>query len=767
TFFVDNAGDVVIAGAGYDTVYSSINRVMSADEDALILTGTALNATGNALDNLIRGNTMDNNLSGGDGNDTLEGGAGADVLLGGDGDDTLDGGTGADTMSGGDGDDVYYVDSSMDQITELVGEGEDHVKARATYTIGANIENLTLLGAAQLNGTGNALHNVLTGNDARNTLYGMDGNDTIDGGAGADRMLGGAGDDLYIVDNEEDVIQEFGGEGVDTVESSVTYTLSSFVENLTLTGTAAINGTGNGLGNIIIGNDANNTLDGGAGNDTLDGGLGADTLIGGAGSDHFIVDDEGDVVIDTAGAADKVFASVSYTISSGIEELELTGTDDIDGTGNSLDNVITGNDGENRIDGGAGADTMIGGDGNDTYVVDNINDVVIEVGNVGNGKEFSYTVNNIIILVATAAPQDLIESSVTYTLPANVEILRLTGTANINATGNNGDNILAGNVGRNTLTGGLGDDVYIVTDTLDVLIEQAGEGTDTVASIINYTLLNHFENLLLVEGAGNINGTGNNADNTIVGNEGVNTMRGLNGNDTYVVGAGDVVIEASNSGTDTVIATVDWVLGDHLEQLFLDEDSGDINGKGNSLSNYLLGNSGANTLDGGAGADLLVGGDGNDTYIVDNAGDVLVELADEGEDTVIASLSYTLGANFENLTLSGTGNFDGTGNGVANTLTGNSGRNTLTGGDGDDVYIVQNNNDVVIELDGEGTDSVFSSANFILSSFVENLTLTGTDRINATGNDLDNTLTGNATSNTLWGLAGNDTLDGGAGADRM
>jgi len=784
TFFVDDVGDVVIAGSGHDTVYASISYTMASTEDELILTGTAANATGNAEDNIIRGNIVDNNIAGGNGDDTLMGDAGSDVLSGDEGDDTLDGGTGADTMDGGIGDDVYYVDSSLDQVTELLDEGEDLVNARSTYTIGANIENLTLLGEAQLDGTGNTLDNTLKGNAARNTLWGLEGNDRLDGGAGADRMIGGTGNDTYIVDNEGDTIQEFGGEGTDTARASVNYTLASYVERLVLTGEAAINGTGNGVDNGITGNDAANVLDGRGGNDTLDGGKGddtligddgddtldggegADTMIGGAGNDVFIVDNDGDVVSDTAGI-DKVLSSVSYVMADGIEELELTDTGDIHGTGNALNNTITGNEGDNTIDGGAGADTMVGGDGNDVYVVDNINDIVIETGNVGDPSQFSYVVNNITITVTSAGPRDRVESSVSYILPTNVEILLLTGTAAINGTGHSGNNVLAGNAAKNTLAGGLGNDLYILTDKLDVLVENSGEGIDTVGTILDYTLLNNFENLILIEGSGSIDGTGNNANNTITGNEGANTMRGLGGDDVYVVGEGDVVIEGSGGGYDSVIASANWTLGDNLEDLYLDAEAGAINGTGNALVNILVGNDAANTLDGGAGADTMFGGAGDDTYIVDNAGDVLSELVDEGEDTVVVSTSYTLAANFENLILSGSGNYDGTGNAADNSLTGNSGRNTLTGGDGDDVYVVQNSNDVVVEQTDEGTDKVFASASFTLGDFIEELTLTGTDRINGTGNNQINTLTGNDADNTLSGLGGDDTLDGGIGADRM
>jgi len=147
---------------------------------------------------------------------------------------------------------------------------------------------LTLTGTATINGTGNHLDNVLVGNSGANVLTGGRGNDILDGGAGFDRMLGGAGNDTYVVDNVRDVVMETANEGVDVVRSSVTYALGANVENLTLTGTAASNGTGNCLNNRLTGNSVNNVLNGGHGNDVLDGGAGADKLTGGKGADYFV-----------------------------------------------------------------------------------------------------------------------------------------------------------------------------------------------------------------------------------------------------------------------------------------------------------------------------------------------------------------------------------------------------------------------------------------------------------------------------------------------
>lgn len=754
-----------------ETDTATVTITVTAPVGALVGTSGDDTLSGSSSDDVIFGNDGNDTLNGndgndliygGDGNDLVNGGQGADTLMGGTGNDELNGGSGADTMIGGLGNDAYVVDDIDDVVTENANQGTDIVQSSIDYTLGANVENLTLTGSADLNGTGNDLANTITGNSGNNIisgglgvdyLYGGAGNDTLDGGVGSDYMYGGDGDDVYIVGSATDHVTENASEGTDTVYASASHTLSNNVENLVLTGTALINGTGNALNNTITGNSASNTLSGGTG---------ADTMIGLAGNDIYIVDNAGDVVVEAATqGTDTVRSSISYTLTDNVENLTLTGSSGLTGTGNALNNVITGNLGANTLDGGAGADTLIGGSGNDTYIVDNVGDSVVE--NASSGV-------------------DTVQASVSYTLSDYVENITLMGTGNINATGNSGANTLQGNSGINTLAGAAGDDVYIIDDANDILVENADEGNDIVQTSVSYALSDNIERITLT-GSGNIDATGNALNNTLVGNSGNNTldggagddsMSGGTGDDTYIVDSmGDIVSESLSSGNDTVRASVSWTLGSNFENLVL-TGAAAISGTGNTLANSIIGNSADNTLNGGTGADTLTGGLGNDTYVIDNAGDIVVEVSDEGIDLVQSSISYTLGDHLENLTLTGSSGLTGTGNALNNVITGNSGANTLNGGlgadtlaggAGNDTYIVDNIDDVIVENDGEGTDIVQSSVSYTLSNYVERLTLTGSDNINATGNALNNTLVGNSGNNTLDGGAGNDSMSGGAGDD--
>lgn len=261
------------------------------------------------------GGAGDDSLDGAAGNDTLYGEGDNDNLTGGDGNDRLVGGSGADDMDGGFGNDVYVVDNAADVAAEVAG-GVDRVESSVTHSLSGNMENLTLTGTGAVNGTGNFRDNVIIGNVANNTLTGGsgadnltggDGNDRLDGGTGADTMAGGAGSDVYVVDNAGDVVNEAGG-GVDRVESSVSFVLGANLENLTLTGAGAINGTGNNLANVILGNAAANVLLGlngddelraGSGNDTINGGVGDDEITGGNGIDSIVGGADDDLFIYT------------------------------------------------------------------------------------------------------------------------------------------------------------------------------------------------------------------------------------------------------------------------------------------------------------------------------------------------------------------------------------------------------------------------------------------------------------------------------------
>jgi Ca2+-binding RTX toxin-like protein len=369
TYIVDSTDDVIIeySTPEIDSVTATASYTLGSYVEYLTLGGTAaINGTGNSLNNRITGNGANNSLSaaagndtltgnegndtldGGTGNDSLIGGDGNDTLLGSDGNDTLDGGIGSDSLIGGTGNDIYFVDNTGDLISETSTTATeiDSVTATASYTLGANLENLTLGGSSGINGTGNALNNRITGNSSNNNLSGIGGNDTLDGGAGNDtldggigddRLIGGIGNDTYIIDSTSDVISETSTTAteIDSVTATVSYTLGSNLENLTLGGSTALNGTGNSLNNQITGNGANNSLTGAAGNDTLDGVAGDDTLNGGDGDDSLIGGD---------------------------------GIDSLLG-GNGID-ILIGGLGNDILIGGAGNDTLTGGSGSDRFLYD-------------------------------------------------------------------------------------------------------------------------------------------------------------------------------------------------------------------------------------------------------------------------------------------------------------------------------------------------------------------------------------------------------------
>ena len=812
--FTGTDNDYVDAGGGNDTVFAGAGNDLAVGgdgDDALMLEAGNDIAFGSDGNDFISGGSGNDLLSGDAGSDRLFGEGGWDQLIGQDGDDELwgmdgndaldgglgndllAGGEGADTMEGGGGDDTYEVDSAQDHVIEAASAGNDTVRASIDYSLSSAVENLTLTGDAALDGIGSDDANVLYGNTASNVLEGRAGDDMLDGGAGADTLVGGSGNDEYVVDNVDDRVVELVGEGMDEVQTRVSLTLATNVENLKLLGLAAINGKGNELDNVLVGNGASNILDGGAG---------ADEMKGGDGNDRYIVDNFEDRVVEAdAEGFDRVttVGLADYTLADGVEELAL-GEGALGGRGNAMSNRIDGNALDNRVDGLDGDDTIDGGLGADTLM-----------GGVGSDQ--------------------------------------LLGGA--------GNDWLDGGLGTDTMTGGIGDDRYAVDETADKVVELVGEGRDFVEASVNYALQNNVEDLTLrgsaTEGRGNGQGNriagnelanhldglagddvlhGLEGEDVLLGNEGADILDGGNGADTLLGGQGDdvyvtdnaadSVIEAVDDGFDTVFSTVSLTLGDNLENLVLTGASA-LEGRGNSLSNVLVGNGEINLLSAGAGDDMLAGGQGDDTLEGGAGDDLYLYYQGEGRDFIsdaagTDTLRFGIGMTLESVAarkiqasgksrvfisildrdgqetsqgvefdLDSLGNgpiekfqfVDGTIVSLSKLLIGSWGTRTygtfigsrndenIAGMTGNDVFYGRSGND---RLEGYvGNDKLFGEGgNDQLHGEDGDDELwggAGDDMLRGyTGNDL---LVGGNGKDNLWGDEGGDRLDGGAGNDTL
>jgi len=276
-------------------------------------TATGVNLRGTNAGERLVGTPQQDTLAGAGGNDTLVGRGNGDLLRGGAGRDRLNGGSGADTMRGGAGNDFYIVDDSNDRVIENPDEGADKVLSRVSYRLPVNLERLVLGTKDDLEAIGNSTDNRITGNGGNNKLVGAAGKDTIFGNNGSDTLSGGGDRD------------------------------------------------------ILIGNAGNDLLAGHRGSDRLNGGSGRDTMRGGAGNDLYFVNSSDDQVIENADEGkDTVKSSATYRLPDNLERLVLTGKDDVDGIGNSLDNRMAGNSGNNQLSGAAGNDTIFGTGGRDT-----------------------------------------------------------------------------------------------------------------------------------------------------------------------------------------------------------------------------------------------------------------------------------------------------------------------------------------------------------------------------------------------------------------
>ena len=354
--FPGNFDDKIKGMGGSDTIDAGDGN------DEIFGDGELFDFVFNDGNDTLRGGNGTDILHGGGGNDSLFGDAQRDTLFGDGGNDRLNGGSGADTMKGGGGNDVYVVDNVSDIVDDdLLFGGTDRVESSISYSLGnaRNVENLTLTGTGNINGTGDGGNNVITGNSGSNTLSGGGGNDTLNGGGGGDRLDGGSGSDTLRGEGGNDtlVINSSsgtdslidGGADIDKVESSISFSLNSTVnvENLTLVGTSAINGTGNSGDNAITGNVANNILSGGDGRDTLRGDFGNDTLSGGNHDDN-LNGGQGLDVLSGGGGADVLDGSLDRDRYDGGSENDILIYDPNDFVGASA----------GQYNGGTGIDTL-------------------------------------------------------------------------------------------------------------------------------------------------------------------------------------------------------------------------------------------------------------------------------------------------------------------------------------------------------------------------------------------------------------------------
>jgi Ca2+-binding RTX toxin-like protein len=796
---------------GVTAVESAGNTVLSFGDDAVILMDVSLAAWQYRSAQRLAGGAASDVLNGTSSAQVLMGGAGNDTINGNGGNDLLSGGTGNDVITLGSGGGMAFGEADQDEITG--GTGLD--------TLYGNGGNDTLYGGSHNDHVyGGAGNDSILGGVGDDTLSGGAENDVFSGGLGVDRFFGGFGSDTIELSYDlggataPDVLVDirigrihwdntFRDEFFENVEN-----IYSAGGNDTLIGDAADNWL-DGLGGAdsLIGGDGNDSLTDGYGDDTIYGGSGNDYVVDTAGNDSIYGGDGDDTInalvgVDViAGGAGQDTIKLNTNSSSFALDINLalgvvgTGAtaENISGfehvIGTNGDNTITGTTVANRLEGASGNDTLIGGDGNDTLDGGLGNDIAVFSGNFSSYSvlstlgglfltsaaegvdEISISVEGLLFADGLRTRADVIAAFATVDGTSGNDLINSTylgdpegdktrdvvnpadtvfghagndtifGYAGNDVIyGGTGNDSFDGGVGSDTIYGGTGNDNYVVAATGDTIVELAGEGIDQVQSAIAVTLVAEVENLTLT-GNSALSGSGNQSDNSIVGNTAINTLEGLGGNDT-------------------------------------------LNGGG-----------GNDVLKGGTGADQLIGGAGNDLFEVDNANDTVVELAAGGTDTISAYVSFEMSADVEVLTLMGSALINAKGSSSANTLNGNSaanlleglggndtvkagdGNDTLNGGAGadsmageagDDLYHVDNASDKTTELSTGGTDTVFSTVDLLLGSYVENLVMViGSSAVNGKGNTSVNNLTGNGLSNFLEGLSGNDFLFGGGGNDTL
>ena len=699
-----------------------LEMVHQLDDDIVI---------GTERGDVIRTFGGDDTVKLGDGDDVADGGQGNDTLYGGLGNDTLIGGSGNDRLEGGGGDDVYVFekDWGRDVISDTLGKNQIKFK-------GVDSDSLHLFRS----GDSLIIKQRDTDDEIRVDYQFSNNKDTTD----VKQIHSIAFDDVVW---DAKVIKQKAVIGTD--DDNVIY---GFYDD-----------------DVMLGAKGNDTLYGGLGNDTLIGGSGNDRLEGGGGDDVYVFEKDWgrDVISDTLGKNQIRLEGLNPTdIYLDRDETHL---------------IVKQLNSEDSI--------KIQYQFHKSSSQDPISEILFDDGTLWDSSVFrAYTV---IGTQADDVRYGFNETDIMYGKDGDDALY-----------GHFGDDALHGGLGADHLIGGAGNDTYYINEMGDEVIENTDEGEDVVLSEISYTLTHNVENITLADNTKAITATGNALNNIIIGNAINNTLDGKGGIDTMVGGIGDDtyhvdhsqdnVIEKSGEGRDSIIASSDYTLSKHVENLTLVSEA--IVGIGNDLSNIITGNVhanhlegglGADTLDGGLGADIMYGGVGDDVYHVDHDLDKVVELLDEGYDTVISRTNHTLAKHVEKLILETDSDaIYAIGNDLNNEIVGNWGNNIIDGGlgadfmkggFGDDHYIVDNVSDDIFEQIDSGIDTaeqyidrpfynhdemgnlIDSGSYHLLFDNVENLVLKG-GATKAFGNYLDNIITLNDKDNFVNALWGNDTL---------
>lgn len=815
------------------TENSHVERLEAGDGDIDIIGNSLANdLAGGFGNNGLFGMGGDDTLNGWVGSDWIEGGDGDDVIMVGNtrGHDTYIGGEGSDTLA------FYYEFDGG--ITFDLTWGPVPFWGYVPYVGTTVIGSITWSEIENVRGTagddtiyGDAGNNILSGGTfGHDTLYGRDGDDRLEGGTGFDTLGGGDGNDTLVGNYEYSVYgvdAMYGGAGNDTADFSnhghaVWIDLDYAGREVwtrdgadVLTGTwrqvADLDSVENFIGSAgsdqlwgnaednriegraghdeIYGREGNDVLVGGLGFDTLDGGDGDDTLVGtyeyspygvdvmfgGAGSDTVDFSNHDHAVwidLDYAGREVWTRDGAGLTVGSWRQVADLDAVENLIGSAGA--DQIWGNAEANRIEGGAGSDEIYGREGDDVLVGGLGGDTI----DGGDGTDLA-------VYFGTRA-----DFSVTDLSDGNYLISDLREGAPEGADRVSGIETIQFADGEFTITDLINSaptDLALSGETVD---EDSAIGTvvgtlsttdaDADETFI-YQLLDDAGGRFALDGANLVVAdvldfeTATTRQVTVR----VTDSAGLVYDETFTIAVNDILEGAVITGTDGDDLVRGTIASEGLARST--EAADEISGlAGNDVlygeggDDIIDGGTGNDTLDGGTGDDTMSGGADDDTYYVDSLGDTVIENTNAGIDKVISTVNTTLAANVENLQLAGSDNINGTGNGLANTLTGNASNNVLNGrggadqmigGGGNDTYYVDSAGDKVIEIAGAGTDRVISTVSITLAANVENLQLNGSANINGTGNTLANTLAGNSGNNVLNGLLGNDILSGGGGAD--